>query len=399
MSLVAFFASLMANPVFVGVGGGAILTGLMVSLRSIPVKIWNSFLHLWTLQVHIENDDEAFYLVDKFLSQHKGAQKARTLRLTTERRKYYSGEDNVPKTWHFGPGLGSVWFWHGWRFVVISRNLTEAKNGSGTREYITIRMLGRKRSVLTDFLKQAETPIEQEKTKIMTYTGGFWSVLARIIPRKAHTVILPTGQRDRILDDVKWFTENQQFYVDRGIPYHRGYLFCGAPGCGKSSLIPVIAAHVKRDVCTLSLSTLKDDRELLEAICEASDDAIIALEDVDAATNAVQDREDSDEASAKGVTLAGLLNVLDGMVTPDGRIFIMTTNHPEKLDPALVRPGRVDLTETFGYLTKELQEEMSLLFYDEPISRKEVISPAEMQSILIRFPTNREAAQKELDNA
>src|SRR5690606_37627579 len=97
--LLAFFTTMMANPMFVAIGGGAILTGLMVSLRSIPMRIWNSFLHLFTLEVHVENDDEAFYHVDKFLSTHKGAQKARTLRLTTERKRHF--EDDGNKMWHF----------------------------------------------------------------------------------------------------------------------------------------------------------------------------------------------------------------------------------------------------------------------------------------------------------
>lgn len=396
MGILAFFATLMTNPVFVGVGGGAIVGGLMVALRSIPAKLWRSFLHIFTLEVHVENDDEAFYHIDKYLATHEGAKKARTLRLTSARKRP-SYEQQEESSWNLGPGIGSVWFWHGWRFVIVSRSLTEAKNGNGTREYITIRILGRSREPLLAFLKQAEASKENTKTKIYTYTGGYWSVLARVTPRKAETVILPHEQKDRILKDIQWFIDNQDFYVSRGIPYHRGYLFEGSPGCGKSSMIPVVAAATKKDICTLSLSTLKDDKELLEAVCEADDNAIIALEDVDAATTAAQDRDADNDTEAKGVTLAGLLNVLDGMVTPDGRIFIMTTNYPERLDAALIRPGRIDVRERFGLLDTKLQEEMSLLFYNTPVSREEPISPASLQGIFMKHKTA-DAAQRELNN-
>lgn len=392
MGIVAFLATLMANPVFVGVGGGAIIGGLMVTLRSIPHRIWNAFLHLFTLEVHIENDDEAFYYVDKFLAQHEGAKKSRTLRLTTSRK-------NGENSWNYGPGLGSVWFWQGWRFIIVSRNLTEAKNGHGTREYITIRMLGRSREPLTKFLGKADEVRIDNRIRINAYTGGYWSTVARVTPRPMSTVILPQEQKTKIVDDLKWFLENKQWYMDRGIPYHRGYLFDGAPGCGKTSIISALAGEVKKDICSLSLSTLKSDKDLMEAICEADDNAIIALEDIDCATAAARTREDDKEEDGGGVTLAGLLNILDGVITPDGRIFVMTTNYPERLDAALIRPGRVDVHETFEYLNKELQEEMSKLFYEKPISREEPISPAKLQGILINHPLDREAAQKELNDA
>lgn len=390
--LIAFLAALMANPVFVGVGGGAIIGGLMVALRSIPMKLWNAFLHLFTLEVHIENDDESFYYVDRFLAKHEGAKKARTLRLTTSRK---NGESD----WTYGPGLGSVWFWHGWRFVIVTRALQDTKNGNGTREYITIRILGRSRKPLEQFLSSADTSRKDDRIKINAYTGGYWATVARITPRPLSTVILPAEQKRRIKDDLLWFINNKQWYLDRGIPYHRGYLLDGPPGCGKTSIISALAGTVGRDVCSLSLSACKSDRDLMEAICEAPEDAIIAMEDIDCATNAARNRGDEKDEDEGGVTLAGLLNILDGVITPDGRIFVMTTNHPEKLDPALIRPGRVDVHETFNFLTKDLQEEMSSLFYDKPIGREAPVSPATLQGILIKNPVDRDAAQKELDNA
>ncbi|EME43025.1 hypothetical protein DOTSEDRAFT_72427 [Dothistroma septosporum NZE10] len=64
-------------------------------------------------------------------------------------------------------------------------------------------------------------------------------------------------------------------------------------------------------------------------------------------------------APGTGVSLSGLLNAIDGVATHEGRVLIMTTNHPEKLDAALVRPGRVDLRVEFK---RAMREQISELF-------------------------------------
>lgn len=394
-TIIAAAMALLNNPVFVGVGGGAILGGLMVALRSVPLKLWNGFLHLFTVEVHIENDDEAFRYVDKYLANHKGAQRARTIRVSSVYNRAEPNAENR-RSWVAGAGLGAVWFIHGWRPVRVSRTLTETKNEGSTREYFTIRMFGRSRQPLLNMLNDALKVEETDKISLYTY-DRYWDEVASVTPRDPNTLILPSGQLERILADATWFNENRQFYVERGIPYHRGYLFSGNPGCGKTSILPILAKHIGRDVCTLNLSALDSDAELQAAVTSAPANAIIALEDIDAATKAAHSREDGKDGATEGVTLAGLLNVLDGIATPDGRIFAMTTNHPDRLDPALIRKGRVDKHEHFGFLYRQDQERMVSLFFDNPFSREAPISPAALQGILIDNMGDREAAKKALD--
>lgn len=395
-TIVAAITALLSNQVFIGVGGGAILGGLMVALRSVPAKIWSTFLHLFTVEVHIENDDEAFNLVDKFLAQHEGAQRARTIRVSSRYNRHDPNSGNK-RSWVAGAGLGAVWFLHGWRPTRVSRTLTETKNEGSTREYFTIRMFGRSRQPLLDMLNEALKLEDTSTITIYTY-DRYWESCANLTPRSPDTLILKGDQLQTILADAKWFDENRDFYHDRGIPYHRGYLFSGEPGCGKTSIIPILAHHINRDVCSLSLSAIETDAELLSAIATAPANAIIALEDIDAATKAAKTREDGSDGVSEGVTLAGLLNALDGLVTPDGRIYAMTTNHPDRLDPALIRKGRVDRHEHFDFLYGQDQIRMVSLFFDEPFSREEPISPAALQSILIDNMGDREAAKSALEN-
>lgn len=139
-----------------------------------------------------------------------------------------------------------------------------------------------------------------------------------------------------------------------GIPYRKGYLFYGPPGTGKSSLSLSIAGDCDLDVYILNLSGV-DDSSLDELFTELPARCVILLEDIDAvdATQSRQHREvrtrqDETRSSTKGkargeLSLSALLNVLDGVGSQEGRILIMTTNHVERLDAALIRAGRVDM--------------------------------------------------------
>ncbi|OAA45365.1 bcs1 [Cordyceps fumosorosea ARSEF 2679] len=70
--------------------------------------------------------------------------------------------------------------------------------------------------------------------------------------------------------------------------------------------------------------------------------------------------------SKKGISLSGLLNAIDGVASHEGRVLIMTTNKPESLDEALVRPGRVDVQVGFCHASTFQVEELFLRMYERP---------------------------------
>lgn len=150
--------------------------------------------------------------------------------------------------------------------------------------------------------------------------------------------------------------------------FFHSYLLHGPPGCGKSSYITALAGELGFSICLLNLSErgLSDDRlnYLLNVVPERS---IILLEDIDAAFVSREDTA-AQKAAYEGlnrVTFSGLLNCLDGVASTEARIVFMTTNYPERLDPALIRPGRVDFKEYVGYCSRYQLEQMFKRFYEK----------------------------------
>jgi chaperone BCS1 len=167
-------------------------------------------------------------------------------------------------------------------------------------------------------------------------TWGDWDY--KNLPAKdMDSVFLPEGvKEDLVLDIEKFLSREKQFEIV-GMPWHRGYVFYGEPGNGKSSIALALANHFEMDLFNLPLSSVREDKTMAKAIARLKKGSILLLEDIDIFSESI-----SRESGHHGPTLAGLLNALDGVSTPHGLITIMTTNHFEKLDPALIRKGRMD---------------------------------------------------------
>jgi ATP-dependent 26S proteasome regulatory subunit len=209
---------------------------------------------------------------------------------------------------------------------------------------------------------QQENSNKVKKAQIKTFgRWGDWTNYQELPHRSLDSVVLAEGQMERIVNDMQTFLDSEDEYVRRGIPYHRGYLFEGPPGTGKSSLAKVLAAHFNTDLWYLPLGSVKTDLTLMSVINSVTPKSILLLEDVDVFSG-MRNRDDEGE----GFTMSGLLNTLDGVATPHGIIIILTTNDASVLDPAIKRPGRVDLEEELGYLEEGQAERMFEIFYQRP---------------------------------
>jgi hypothetical protein len=155
--------------------------------------------------------------------------------------------------------------------------------------------------------------------------------------RPLDTIYMPAGKLEAVTKDLERFLDSEQDYVRIGAPWHRGYLFFGPPGTGKTSLAKALASHFNLDVYMAALPDMKKDADLTNALASIQAPAVLLLEDIDVASAASNREEEKDTLS-----MSGLLNALDGIGTPHGLITIMTSNHPDKLDEALTRAGRID---------------------------------------------------------
>ena len=177
---------------------------------------------------------------------------------------------------------------------------------------------------------------------------GGWESLVEVPPRRLSSVVLSDGVAEDIFSDLSRFLGQEKEYGLKGLPWHRGYLLHGCPGSGKTSLVRAIATELNLDLYVLSLSVVRDDAILGQLLANIQPRSALLLEDIDTAS-AARDRDAKDQ----GVTTSGLLNVLDGLLTPHGMVTFMTTNRRSSLDDALVRPGRADREFHLSYLVDE----------------------------------------------
>jgi DNA polymerase III delta prime subunit len=268
-----------------------------------------------------------------------------------------------------------------------------------------------------------------------------------------------------VIQRINFFIKNKDWYIKKGIPHTLGLLLHGPPGCGKTSLIKAMANDTSRHIINIQLNKSVTQSQLKtlffsDEICVYNkktnqnelfiiplDKRIYVMEDVDAISDILYSRNIINEkkaledktrqeayedakrtAIAKGyapppppnatnndnkeeITLAFILNLLDGILETPGRIVILTSNHPEKLDEALVRPGRIDIDIHFDRCSKETVLELVEKFYEDIDTDSEewtsflkeldelhefMLTPAEVNKVIFNYYNDYKSAIKEL---
>jgi len=152
--------------------------------------------------------------------------------------------------------------------------------------------------------------------------------------------------KSRLINCLVQFKEKKELLKSLGIPNKLGVLLYGEPGTGKSSTIHAIASFLRKNIYYIQLNEISTNEQLHmlfnHVTKNCTDGGIIVMEDIDAMTRVVHKRTDETPCSEK-LTLEFFLNILQGSLTADGTIFITTTNHLDKLDPAFYRDGRFDV--------------------------------------------------------
>ncbi len=214
--------------------------------------------------------------------------------------------------------------------------------------------------MLKDYDRQAKKGSVAYMLPVLQNGNSYWKSLKQMRRREFITLTLGDELIDTFVQDLEHFLKpaTLAFYVQHGIPYRRGYLLEGPPGNGKSSFILAAASHLTTAVYYISLSSNSlDDAGLFELMSgthyttkQTGQPRLLVLEDIDCLfvdRAAVGPTAAPSEPPRSRVTLSGLLNALDGLGSPENAVIMMTTNYPERLDTALVRPGRVDRRITF----------------------------------------------------
>ncbi|EXB24925.1 putative mitochondrial chaperone bcs1 [Morus notabilis] len=229
---------------------------------------------------------------------------------------------------------------------------------------------------------------------------GPWSSVDFDHPSTFETMAMEEKVKKMVVEDLDRFVERKEFYKRVGKAWKRGYLLYGPPGTGKSSLIAAMANYLKFDVYDLQLSSLTS-RDLRRLLVSVANKSIIVIEDIDCSVK-LDNRANNDPTTAESnkeknkLALSGLLNFADGLWSSlgDERIIVFTTNYKDRLDPALLRPGRMDMHIHMSYLTPSgfktlafnyLRVKNHPLFGEIEERLKEVkVTPAEVAESLMR---------------
>lgn len=267
-----------------------------------------------------------------------------------------------------------------------------------------------------------------------------WSHVAFEHPATFDTLAMDPDLKREIMDDLLAFSKGKDFYAKAGKPWKRGYLLYGPPGTGKSSMIAAMANFLRYDVYDLELTRVASNAALRSLLLHTTNRSLIVIEDIDCSLHLTADRRagrqakkqkkktevngpldqsesDGDASDADGrragddgrVTLSGLLNFTDGLWSccGDERIIVFTTNYADRVDPALLRPGRMDVHVRLGpcgaHAARELAERYVGVAEHELLGEVEScieagaeMTPAEVGEVLLRSREQPDTAVREL---
>ncbi|KZV27331.1 hypothetical protein F511_02440 [Dorcoceras hygrometricum] len=266
-----------------------------------------------------------------------------------------------------------IW-WASGKNISKVQTLSFQHNINDEKRYYRLKFHRKDRDFIMNFylnhvMKEGkEIRVRNRQRKLYTNSGHSWSHVLFEHPATFRTLAMDSDKKNDILDDLLAFSNGESFYSRIGRAWKRGYLLYGPPGTGKSTMIAAMANLLKYDVYDLELTSVKDNTELKKLLIATSNKSIILIEDIDCSVDFTgqrgkrrerkeddQQEEPDNTKNTSNVTLSGLLNFIDGIWSACGaeRLIVFTTNHVEKLDPALIRRGRMDKHIELSYCTFE----------------------------------------------
>ena len=324
----------------------AVGAALLVQIRNLPGFLWHMFLRRVTYTITVCNEDSSSYqamilwIYDKF-----DMYKFNAIRIREAKEDYFTKgaiHENIDDTtWLISIAFGNYFLWYKKYIpVLISASQSESTGAHKRFETITItfpRIAYLMNGIIEEIkmMNKPDTDVvsiiyqhRYEKTYIRRHIGLF------------NSLVLPDNTLNELFEDVKIFLDSEKRYNDKGIGYHRGYGFWGPPGTGKTTTAFMIAARFQLPIYILSPNSR------LEHFLEQNTrfhQCIFLFEDIDLGICKYGDKPIINDGKAGGIDYKELINLIDGLLTPHGCIFIMTSNNKENIPSALIRPGRIDV--------------------------------------------------------
>uniref|UniRef100_A0ACD5TCZ9 Uncharacterized protein n=1 Tax=Avena sativa TaxID=4498 RepID=A0ACD5TCZ9_AVESA len=329
-------------------------------------------------------------------------------------------EERMVVSMEAGEEMADVYGGTEFRWCLVTREVKGDPNGNsgGPREVRSYELNFHKKhkekalKEYLPFIVATAKAIKDGERSLSIYMNEYsdeWAPMELQHPSTFDTLAMDQKQKQSIIDDLNRFIKRKDYYRRIGKAWKRGYLLYGPPGTGKSSLIAAIANHLRFDIYDLELTGVDSNSDLRRLLVGMTNRSILVVEDIDCTIELKQrEEQEEDEEHAKSnsstekkkkedkVTLSGLLNFVDGLwsTTGEERIIIFTTNYKERLDPALLRPGRMDMHINMGYCTPEAIRILANNYHAidshatypeiEDLIKEVSVTPAEVAEVLMR---------------
>jgi mitochondrial chaperone BCS1 len=385
---------------------------LVYQLKDLPKRGWNKIRELFVYTVYVYQYDTLFYMLEEYLYNNY-PDKYRKVEALFEVKNILGaclegdyiasneeGRGNKKTIVKYRQESTDFVVKYNGKKLYISKTKEKQEKVEDMRskffasyQIVGYRAKNQISNLLNNLAEEHDKRKKSEKIQVKTFSDD-WYFAYYTDPKPLERIILQKDLKEDIIRDIKSFEDSKNWYKEVCIAYKRGYLLYGPPGTGKTSLAGAIAKRYNKCICPLILSSLSDDSKLIAAFSNLPEDSILLIEDIDAAFSG---RESKD----KKLSFSTLLNCLDGIGSKEGIITIITTNHIDTLDPALLRSGRCDRKIEIPNPTEVEVSEYLSLFYNRNIKVNSLIrnfNMAEIQEICISNKDNIEEALKLIGN-
>lgn len=438
--------NILNNQFLIGMIGG----GLVYWSKNIWNSITKFFSRYFVVSATFANDrNPAYRAIEMWINDTVFIRSKwqKNVEVRTNVKDDWADESTAIKDIVIVPATGKHLFLYKKRLFWITKhqvqNQQSGDRGTTIKYYYTISTTAITNTYMKSFIhmvinyckEQEAKEREDNKLCVRTYDGDWWSERSKRVFRDFDSIYIDEDTKKQIIDKIDFFVNNKQWYRDRHIPYKLGILLYGIPGVGKSSIIQALAEYIQSDIFYITSLLTSEDKfisMISQAVYQAKENStkvsyskriikntvsdqvnsinqtsypLLTLEDADSYDTlksrgnivdsrniqSIENNENNDDPSQSmslklGVGLTTILNIFDGVMTPDGLIFVITTNAIDKLDPALFRPGRIDLCIEIKPINYELIKKMCYDFdssLEIDIPKDTTIVPAKLQELLM----------------